>query len=36
MTPFSLSSPEMGEATIGGVRTGRWAALARTLIARAR
>lgn len=30
--PFPLSSPEMVEAAIGGVRTGRLAAFAFTLI----
>ncbi len=31
MRPVPLSSPEMGEAAIGGVRTGRLAAFAFTL-----
>ena len=32
MMPFPLSSPEMGEAIIGVVRTGRLATFALTLI----
>jgi len=32
MRPFPLSSPEMGEAAIGVVRTSRLAAFALTLI----
>jgi len=32
MRPFPLSSPEMGETVIGGVRTGRVAALALTRV----
>jgi len=32
MRPFSLSQPEMGEAAIGVVRTGRLTAVALTLI----